>query len=550
MNKENQTTIMVEKTSVASIDANRCVNCGKCEDYCPVDAISEKQKAICHLCPECTEMNAITPDEIIAMQQESCTLSCPLGISPQGYINLLKAGKDREAFESIFDKNPLPSVCGYVCHHPCEEDCKRGKLVDRPMEIRALKRYLSEEFIDYKPASYPVFKDERIAVIGAGPAGLTAAHWLSKKGYKVTVFEQGSEPGGMLLKGIPEFRIDKDMVRNDIARLVEAGIKIICNVKVGRDPSVENLLKDFDRVIVATGNQLSKPLPIEGYRTEKVFLAVNLMEKVNAGQEIKLSGNGVVIGGGSVAIDTARTALRLGADKITVICLESGDEIPAHKWELEEAKDEGIEVIDGVTPTKFVGHTSKLEGVEYAKIENFDTKTCKFDKIDGSESIIPVDFAIIAIGQKSDFAWPENSSIVFAGDAASNKCSVIDAMASGRNAALEIDNDLNKRQYLDYEVGRKVAAGELAFKIYPAVRRKLDFPDLPKQDPQERINNFDLVEFGLSDDEALVETYRCLSCGYHFVDTEKCIGCGVCQKVCPKGDVISMVAVPNNQEVK
>lgn len=550
MNKESQATIVVEKTSVASIDANTCVNCGKCEDYCPVDAISEKQKSICHLCPDCTEMNAITPDEIIEMQNEGCTLSCPLGLSPQGYIGLLKDGKSKEAFDLIFDKIPLPTVCGYVCHHPCQDDCKRGKLVDSSIEIRALKRYISEKFSDYQPTPYPVFKQEQIAVIGAGPAGLTAAHLLSKKGYKVTIFEQGSEPGGMLLKGIPEFRIDKDMVRNDIGRLEKAGVKIICDVKIGHGSKVDDLLKDYDKIIVASGNQLPKILPIEGYRTEKVFYAVSLMEKVNAGQEVKLSGNGVVIGGGSVAIDTARTALRLGADKVTLICLERGDKVPAHEWELEEAKEEGIEIIEGVTPTRFVGHTAQLEGVEYAEIENLDINTFKYDKKAGTETVLPAHFAIVAIGQKSDFAWPENDNIVFAGDVVSNKCSVIDAMASGRKAALELDDEINKRHYSEYEVDREVSPGDLAYKIYPAVRMKADFPKLPKQDVNERIKNFDLVEFGFSDNDAKLETYRCLSCGYHFVDVDKCIGCGVCQKICPKGNVISMVAVSDNQEVK
>lgn len=227
---------------------------------------------------------------------------------------------------------------------------KRGSLVDHPMEIRTLKRYLGEEFIDYSPNPYPVNKQERIAVIGAGPAGLTAAHWLSKNGYKVTVFEQNGEPGGMMIKGIPSFRLNKDMVRAEIARLEKCGIEIKCNVKVGRDPSIADLLSDYDRIIVSTGNQVSKCLPIEGYRSENIHLAINLMEKVNAGQNVKLSGQGVVIGGGSVAVDTARTALRLGADKVTIISLECGDSIPAHKWEIEEAREEGIAWIEGVSP--------------------------------------------------------------------------------------------------------------------------------------------------------------------------------------------------------
>ena len=165
---EQEIIIKVEKRAIASIDATRCTNCGKCMEYCPVDAITEKQKEICHVCPDCSEMKAITVDEMHSMQHDACTIACPLGISPQGYINLIKAGKEKEAFEVIWDKNPLPTVCGFVCHHPCEERCKRGILIDDSMEIRAIKRYLGEKFINYQPAPYQVFNEETIAIIGAG----------------------------------------------------------------------------------------------------------------------------------------------------------------------------------------------------------------------------------------------------------------------------------------------------------------------------------------------------------------------------------------------
>lgn len=545
-----QATVSVLKKANASIDPNRCANCGQCREYCPVDAISEKQKEICHMCPDCTEMKAVTVDTMRAMQNESCTQACPLGISPQGYIQLMKAGKQREAFELILSKNPLPAVCGYVCHHPCQQACKRGDLVDRPIEIRALKRFLGEEFEGYELSEYPVINPERIAVIGAGPAGLTAAHWLSRKGYKVTVFEQNAEPGGMLLRGIPEFRLDKSAVRGEIRRMEEAGLEICCNVKAGKDPSFADLLNRFDRVVVAAGTQISKPLPVEGWRTEGVLLAVNLMEKVNAGNFVPLSGNVVVVGGGSVAVDVARTALRLGAETVKILCLECGQAVPAHSWELREAAEEGIELIGGVCPVRFVGQTSRLEGVEYVRIENLDPKTFAYDTIAGSEAVLPADFCILAIGQKSDLTWPDDPRIIAAGDIASGKCSVIDAMASGREAAVKIDNELRGREYKEYQESHPVLPGDRAYKIYPALRAKLNFPDLPIQDAQTRLGNFDPVEFSLDGERAYLETLRCLACGYHAVDPDKCIGCGVCQKVCPKGDVITMVAVALEKEAQ
>ncbi len=539
-----QSTITLERKydAVSSIDGNRCVNCGQCESYCPTGAIYECQKEVCHLCPDCTEKKPQTVSEVKALLSEACTLACPLGISPQGYINLLKAGKKKEAFDIIYEKTPLPSVCGYVCHHPCEDVCKRGTLVDEPMHIRALKRYLGEAFIDEKPEPYPVLHDKPIAVIGGGPAGLTAAHWLAKRGYPVTVFEQAGEAGGMLLKGIPDFRVNKEIVRKEIKKLEEAGIEFVFNTKLNYPEAIDQLRKDYDKIVVAVGTQISKGLPIEGWQNEKIYYAVNLMEKVNSGVEMKLSGNGVVIGGGSVAMDVARTALRLGADKVTCICLECGAEMPAHQWEIEEAKEEGVELISGVAPLKYLGWTHKLEGVEYAEIENFDPNTFKFDVVQGTNAVLPADFVIVATGQRTDKPI-EGEDIVYAGDIAGGPCSVIDAMASGRLAAIKIDNELSGREYKEYDVERELSGGDRKYRVYPAVRVKAPFPEIEKLCPDERIASFELVEQGMNDEDAFLETYRCLSCGYRAVDEEKCIGCGVCQKVCPKGDVITMIAV-------
>nr|AGS52011.1 NADPH-dependent glutamate synthase beta chain [uncultured bacterium contig00006] len=538
-------SIPLKYEATAFIDANRCTNCGRCRDYCPVEAISEKQKAICHLCPDCTEIKAITPDDVVEMQGTACTLACPVGLSPQGFLNLLRSGKEKEAFETIWDKNPLPAICGYVCFHPCEQDCKRGLLVDNPMEIRAVQRYLSETFIDCQPAPYPVTRQECIAVVGSGPAGLTAAHWLAKKGYRVTVFEQNGEAGGMMLRGIPSFRIDKEVLRKEIERLQKAGIEFVFNTKIGDE---NELLKDYDKVVVAVGAQIGKLPPIKGARSERIYSAVNLMERVNAGQAVTLEGVTVVIGGGSVAVDAARSALRLGSCKVCVICLESGADIPAHAWEIKEAEDEGIEFIGGVTPLEYLGYHAKLSGVRCAKISNLDTKTLSFDTLPGSEFDLPADNVIVAVGQKPDRCWEAGPGILLAGDVADGRCSVVDAMASGRQAAIQIDNALRGRDYAEFEVERTVAPGDLDYKIYPAVRRKLDFPRVAELCADTRRHSFDLVELGMGEDDAKLETLRCMQCGYNAVDAERCIGCGVCQKVCPMGDVISMIAVPGGKE--
>lgn len=544
---QKQVTVVQKNAALASIDGDRCVNCGQCEEYCPVGAISECQKEICHLCPDCTKVGAFGVKEVKELQDVACTLACPLGISPQGYINLLKAGKRKEAFQIIYEKTPFPSILGYICHHPCEDVCKRGTVVDKPMHIRALKRYLGQEFIDEEPEPYPAIHDQHISVIGAGPAGLTAAHCLANRGYPVTVFEQNGEAGGMLLRGIPDFRLDKAAVRKEIKKLEKAGIEFVFNTKLNYPEAIDGLRKDFDKIVVAVGTQVSKGLPIEGWRTDQVHLAVNLMEKVNAGADVQLSGSGVVIGGGSVAMDVARTALRLGADHVTVICLECAGEMPAHKWEVEEAREEGIEIISGVAPLKYLGWAQQLEGVEYAEIENLDLENLKFDLKKGTERKLPADFVVVATGQRTDKPI-EGEDLVYAGDITGGDCSVLDAMASGRAAAIRIDNELSGREYLDYEVDRHVSPGERRYKVYPAVRLRAPFPDLDVLDPKERIKGFDLVEPGFTDAQAELEVLRCLSCGYRQVDLDKCIGCGVCQKVCPKGDVISMVAVPEAEK--
>ena len=240
-----------------------CVSCGVCREYCPVEAISEQQREVCRICPGCATKPGLPFDEMRTVSADhACTIGCPVGISPQGYINLIKAGMYEEAYELIWEKTPFPAVLGYVCHHPCEDECKRGLLMDEPIKIRALKKYLSNILPLPKQREYPVINEETVAIIGAGPAGLSAAHDLAKLGYEVTVFDSANEAGGMLIRGIPAFRLPREVVRHEVDALERSGIKFELGKPIGQK-QVENLLEEYDAVLVATGTRNRKCLKLK-----------------------------------------------------------------------------------------------------------------------------------------------------------------------------------------------------------------------------------------------------------------------------------------------
>lgn len=542
----------------AYIDPSKCINCGTCRENCPANAITEQQRQICRICPTCTGKPGMSVGRMKSLPKEtSCTTKCPLGISPQGYLALTKLGKYEKAYELIWQKNPLPAVCARICHHPCEEGCKRGILVDEPIKIREIKRYLSEK-VDYHPEPYHVIYEERIAVIGAGPAGLSAAHCLAQAGYDVTVYESSTEAGGMLMRGIPAFRLDRAVVKEQIQKLVDAGLKIELNSKINRY-SIEDMKSEYDVIIVAAGTPISKELEIPGFRLSGIMTAMNFMEHVNNSQQLRRhlgqlfnfeNGQAVIIGGGSVAMDCARTAVRLGASKVTCVCLEEGDAVPAHKWELEEALEEGITIIEGYSPVEFETDLyPHLTSVRFEKVRSMgkDASGRFTVETDPGESLsIPADWVVEAIGQSKEAVWNEvaGDGIFFTGDIAGGKCSVIDALASGRNTAIEVDEKLRGRQVKHYTAldPERLIVAPVEEKLFPYNFRKTLRPSTPMQNVQERIRNNYEVEGVFTDDEAFVEVDSCLGCGYEKVDPEKCMGCGMCQKLCPKGDVIQFKA--------
>jgi len=550
-------TIVPVNQVTAFINPSKCVNCGTCREICPAGAIEENQRIICHVCPVCTEKPGMSPQRMEAVATEcSCTTACPLHLSPQGYVGLAREGMYEEAFELIWKKNPLPTICGSVCHHPCEDACKRGILIDNPIKIRGIKKYLSVTE-DVKLPKYKRIYDENVAVVGAGPAGLTAAHYLSMMGYEVTVFEAASEAGGMLKHGIPEFRLNREYINRDIKRLQDAGLDIRFDSRISKY-TMEKLREEYDIVVVAAGTPNSKELRIPGWRLDGVMSAMGFMRQINHGLEVRRhlgqcfkfkDGEAVVIGGGSVAVDVARTALRAGASKVTVVSLETGENVPAHPWERAEAMEEGIHFVEGYSPIEFQADLfPTITGVKFAKVSSFakDENGRISFTTDENECIeIKADWVVVAIGQTADDFWAEykdEKDVIFVGDIASNKCSVVDAMANGREAAIKIDAGLRGREVKTDMRKQGLHLAPIMEKIFPYNRRKTFRPEIPMEKADTRIEGFHEVEGVLSKEQVRQETLSCLSCGYEVVDPEKCIACGMCQKLCPKGDVITLVA--------
>jgi NADPH-dependent glutamate synthase beta subunit-like oxidoreductase/NAD-dependent dihydropyrimidine dehydrogenase PreA subunit len=549
-------TIAVERRSVAKINPRNCVNCGTCRDICPTGAVSEYQRIVCRLCPNCGDHPAMSFEKNAeASVEKACTTGCPLGIMPQGYVNLTRRGKYEEAYQVIWRKNPLPSVCARICHHPCEQSCKRGTFIDEPVAIRAIKRFLTDN-VDFVPKPYPVKHQEEIAVIGSGPAGLTAAHYLSFEGYRVTVFESEGTPGGMMVNGIPSFRLPREVTAAEIERLEEAGITIRCSETIGKR-QMDALKEDFDAILVATGAPNSKELRIDGWRKEGIYTALQFMKCAENNEEIARhpgqffdaeDANVVVIGGGNVALDCARTALRLGAASVTCTCLESGDDVPCHPWEREEAEDEGVRILEGWAPQRFEGVHNGLSGVAYQKVVDFKKENGRisFGTDEDKTMELDADYVIVAIGQAPDSLWADyydDQQVFFAGDVKDAANSVVDAMAAGKAAALRIIESLSGCEQADPLERRHLNLAPVEEKVYPATRLRIERPAAPIASPEERTGTFDEVEGTYSADDITLETMRCLECGYEVVDPLKCIGCGACQRECPAGDAITMVPV-------
>jgi len=542
------------------IDETICTACGDCIKECPVEVPNEfdqnlvKRKAVYRPFPQAIP-NVFTIDK----KDTPCKLSCPIEMDVQGYIALISVGKIQEAYELIRRKNPLPATCGRICFHPCETNCRRS-LAGESISINALKRFAADFIREHKIKIVPKIeekKEERIAVIGSGPAGLAAANDLALMGYNVTIYEKMPKAGGMLRYGILDYRLPKKILDEEIEMIKDVGVNIITNSPVNTKDDILNLFKEgYSSVLISTGASESKKLNIEGASLENVILAMPFLVSINEGEKVKVGKKVIVIGGGNVAVDASRAAKRLGAMEVHLICLESRANMPAYDFEIEAAEEEGIIIHDSMCPKRFISSNGAFKGVETLELEfmEFDAEgNLHITLIEGSEIIIEGDMAIIAVGQTTDLSFIKgldgigisragtikadnitlNTGIpgLFAcGDVVSGPSSYVEAIASGHRSAQAINAYLRGAEIPDkYKTTEKKQIDMREEEIWGKLERreitKLPRIKMRKLRPEVRIEDFSEVELGYTREEAIEEALRCLSCGV-------CSECRECEKLC------------------
>lgn len=465
-----------------------------------------------------------------------CEASCPLHMDVPNYVIAIAQGNPRKSLEIIRETNPLPSVCGRVCHHPCEVDCNR-KVVDMPIAIAALKQFAADHGYVGRPEAVPVTKAEKVAVIGSGPAGLTAAHDLVRKGYGVTVFEAAPVAGGILTSAIPDFILSKDAVQKDIDYIKALGVQIHTGISVGSDVSFEAIQRrGYGAILLAIGNQKSVNLKIPGADLVGIATALDYLKEAKRGFLRPFTGKVWVIGGGAVAMDCARTALRQGAQEVHIACLEAREQMPAFTWEIEAAEREGVRIHAALSPQEFIARgNSRVRGIKFRRVTSTSLDgdgriSWKLAEGTGSEFEVDTDAVIVAIGQAMEqdglpgvninrrgvinINAETGETVVMglfaAGDAAGNGRTVTDSMVAGRKAAVAID------QYLS---GKPVTAqkdnhGVIYVKSeqVPSYFVCRDRWDMPKLSARQAIKTNKEVNLGYAYWQAVEEANRCLNC--------------------------------------
>jgi heterodisulfide reductase subunit A len=539
---------------------DRCTGCGQCAEVCPVavpngfDESLSLRKAIFRFFPQAVPVTFA----IEKKDRAPCGITCPAGINIQGYVQLIGQGKYREAVELIMERVPLPGVLGRVCPHPCEFQCRRAE-VDEPLAIRDLKRFAADQ-VDPSELPRPQIeeRDEKVAVVGSGPAGLTVAYDLRLKGYGVTLFEALPVLGGMLRVGIPDYRLPPDVLEREIQHILRLGIEVKTSIRFGADYTLDDLrAQGFKAVFLGIGAHRSLRLNIEGEEeSEGVIDAVAFLRQINLGSRQKPGGKAVVVGGGNVAIDAARTALRLGCEEVSIIYRRSRQEMPAYPEEIEEALAEGVNIRYLTAPVRIVATDGRVSGFQCIRTElgpPDESGRRRPAPVAGSDFVIECDTVIGAIGQEMDARCLDGAGLeltrrgtlvvsphtmqtsapdVFsAGDAVSGPATVIDAIAAAHKAAQAIHlyikgEDLEELSIRENELrSNDHDWNEIPAGVAPERRAVLTH-----RSPNENGLSFDEVSLGLSVEDAGREAMRCLNCGV-------CSECMECVRACERSGV-------------
>ena len=568
---------------IAHVDKEKCVACGKCVEVCPAGAAKLGQKLCTKNGPveypkhELPDDNHWGPDKWDEDYRDNnmkncydsgtapCKTACPAHIAVQGYIKMAAEGRYLDALKLIKQDNPFPAVCGSICNRRCEDACTRGT-IDSPVAIDEIKRFIAEQELKaetrYVPArrTYRASTEdyaEHIAVIGAGPAGMSCAYYLANMGYPVTVFEKNPVPGGMLTLGIPNFRLEKDVVNAEIEVLREMGVEFKCGVEVGKDVTLDELrAQGYKGFFLGIGAQKSSALRIPGEELEGVFGGVEFMREVNLGSKPAIGDKVAVIGGGNVAMDVCRTAVRLGAKETYVVYRRSEDEMPADKMEVAEAKEEGVKFLFLNAPAEIIGEDGKVKAlkVEVMELGEPDEKGRRKPVGTGKFETIEVSAVIGAIGQKVDLGgiapegmtFNKNGTIIadavtlqtsqpdvfVGGDVYTGPKFAIDAISAGREAAISLHRYVHPGQSLTLARNRRDFIELDKSNLAIAVE---SFDNSSRQVPghdAKKAKSFSNDRMAFTEEQVKKEASRCLGCGATVVDENKCIGCGLCTTKC------------------